>query len=88
MGEETETQPVNYIELTLKQAKAVEETADRHKESPTKDSALQLEIELEKLCFYQTSAKGKPKIRALQAAERAKAIVLARAITKPTTDTK
>ena len=77
------TTPVNYIELTLKQAETVEQAADRHKSAPGSDTDLQLEIELEKLCFYQTSAKGKPNVRARQAAESARASVLGRAITRP-----
>ena len=77
------TTPVNYIELTLKQAESVEQAADRHKDSPGEDTALQLEIELEKLCFYQVSAKGKPNVRARLAAESARASVLGRVITQP-----
>lgn len=82
MAEEQEKPAVNYIELTLKQVEAVEQAADRLKASPGEDSNKQLEIELEKLCFYQTSAKGKPKVRAKQAAERAMAAVLGRVITQ------
>jgi hypothetical protein len=81
MDNDQERTPVNYIELTLKQADVVDEAANRHKESPGKDTEMQIEIELEKLCFYQASAKGNPKMRAQQAAESARAIVLARAIT-------
>lgn len=77
------TTPVNYIELTLKQVESVEQAAERNKNEPDSESALQLEIELEKLCFYQTSAKGNPNVRARQAAGSARASVLGRAITQP-----
>lgn len=81
MAEEQEELPVNYIELTLKQVEVVEQAADWLKASPGEESNRQLEIELEKLCFYQTSAKGTPKTRAQQAAESSRASVLRRAIT-------
>lgn len=82
MAEEQEELPVNYIELTLKQVEAVEQAADRLKASPGEESNRQLEIELEKLCFYQTSARGKPEIRAKQAAGRARSAVFGRVVTQ------
>ncbi len=82
MSEEVEKQPINYIELTLKQVETVQHAADRLRASASEESNRQLEIELEKLCFYQNSAKEKPKIRAQQATERVRAIVLGRAITQ------
>lgn len=85
MENDQEKASVNYIELTLKQADAVDEAAKRHKESPGKDTEKQIEVELEKLCFYQASAKGNPKVHTRQASEKARAIVLARAITPGTT---
>ena len=80
MAEEQQKPLINYVELTLKQVEAVEYAADRLKASPGEKSNRQLEIELEKLCFYQTSARGKPNIRAKQAAERARTSVLGRVI--------
>lgn len=85
MDNDQEKTPVNYIELTLKQADAVDQAADRHKESPGKETEKQIEIELEKLCFYQASAKGNPQARAKQAAETARTAVLSRAITPRST---
>jgi hypothetical protein len=79
---EQNSKPVDYIELTLAQVQAVEKLAERHKSSPSLDSASQMEIEVEKLCFYQNSAKGAPKIRAKQAYDQAKALVLGRAVTQ------
>lgn len=80
MDEEPEKQPVDYIKLTLEQVETVRKAASDLKDSPGKESEHDLEIELEKLCFYQNSAKGKPKIRAFQATELVRAIVLGRAI--------
>ena len=83
MAEEPEKKPVNYIELTLGQVETVHKAADRLKTSEDKESADLLEIELEKLCFYQNSAKGQPKVRAQQTAERVRAIILSQAIIQP-----
>ena len=82
MDEEQEKLPVNYIELTLKQVEVVEQAADQLKALPGEESNRQLEIELEKLCFCQTSARGKPEVRAKQAAERARSAVLGRVVTQ------
>lgn len=83
MAEETEKKPVDYIERTLSQVETVHKAADRLTSSEDKESADQLEIEIEKLCFYQNSAKGNPKVRAEQTAERVRALVLGNAITQP-----
>lgn len=74
--------PVDYIELTIKQADSVDAAVEKAKASPGEKAMKQVEIEVEKLCFYQTAARGKPKVRAQHAAELARAIVLEKAITK------
>jgi hypothetical protein len=74
--------PIDYIALTLAQVQTVEKLAEGHKSSPSVESASQMEKEVEKLCFYQNSAKGAPKIRAKQAYDQARALVLGRAVTQ------
>ncbi len=79
---EQPAKPVDYIELTLNQVQTVEKLAEQHKSSPSLETASQMEKEVEKLCFYQNSAKGAPKVRAKQAYDQAKALVLGRAVTQ------
>ncbi len=76
---------VDFIELTLEQVQTVEDLAKQHKSSPSKETASQLEREIEKLCVYQNSAKGATKNRAEQAYEQARALVLGRAVTQKLT---
>ena len=58
MAEETEKKPVDYMERTLSQVETVHKAADRLKSSVDKESADQLEIELEKLCFCLIEGEG------------------------------
>lgn len=81
-GEERPGSP-NYLELTLEQADKLERLAADLRDSRTEADVLRLEIEIEKLSFLQTAAKGMPKVRAEQAYEKARDSVLARAITRP-----
>lgn len=79
---ESESPKINYTQLTLAQVDKLGKMADEFKSAPNEASASQLEIEIEKLCHYQNSAKGFPKIRAKQAFEQAKALLLGRAVTQ------
>ena len=70
------------IERILKQADIVDAAIEHAKATPGEGAAKQVEIEVEKLCFYQTAAKGSPGQRAVAAAETARSFVLGKAVTQ------
>ena len=73
---------VDYVKRTIAQADLVERLAKRVKESGDAGSAAELEVEMEKLAFYQNAARGDVKNRVRAAAENAKVFVLGRAVTQ------
>ena len=75
--------PVSYIERTVAQAEVVETLARRQKESGDASLAAQLEVEMEKLAFFQNTAKGDHKRRAQSAIEKARGVMRGRAVTQP-----
>ena len=75
--------PVNYIDKTIKQADEVDAAVEKAKATPTEEAMWPVEIELEKLSFYRTAAKGGPKKRAHEAAGTARKAALSKAITQP-----
>ncbi len=75
--------PVNYTEKTIKQADEVEAAVEKAKASETEDAMRPVEVELEKLSFYRTAAKGEPKKRAYAAADAARTDVLSKAVVQP-----
>ena len=84
MSQEQAKVPIDHIKRTVEQADLVEKLA-REVKSGSADAAAtqQLEIEMERLAFYQNTAKGNPKARAARVIEMARATVLARAVTQP-----
>jgi len=84
MNQEQPIVPIDHIQRTVQQADVVEKLALQVKADP-KDlaAAQQLEIEMERLAFYQNTAKGNPKARAARVIEIARSTVLSRAVTKP-----
>ena len=81
---EEDAKPVNYVDKTIKQADEVDAAVEKAKTSPTEEAMWPVEVELEKLSFYRTAAKGNPKKRANEAANTARTVALANAITQPT----
>ena len=81
--EDDNAAPVNYTEKTIKQADEVEAAIDKAKASPSEEAMRPVEIELEKLSFYRTAAKGEPKKRSFAAADMARNVVLSKAVVQP-----
>ena len=76
--------PINYIERTVEQADLVEKLARQVKADPDPAASVkQLEVEMERLAFYQNTAKGNPKKRAARAIEIARSTAVGRAVTQP-----
>lgn len=75
--------PISYIERTVAQAGVVENLARRQKESGDPSIAAQLEVEMEKLAFFQNAAQGNHKRRAQNVIEKARGIMRGRAVTQP-----
>ena len=76
--------PTNYIQRTVEQADLVEKLARQVKTDPNNSAAVQqLEVEMERLAFYQNTAKGNPKNRAARVIEVARATAIGRAVTQP-----
>jgi hypothetical protein len=73
----------NYVELAASQRKVVDELTAKVGEPPSENETKQLEIEREKLLFYQTAANGDPRSRAKNVIERSRSAVLGRAIIQP-----
>jgi hypothetical protein len=71
-----------YLRKAADQAHVVRELAEKVKEGDEKKAA-ELEIEMERLAFYQASARGNAKERARKVIESAKTTVIGRAITQP-----
>lgn len=80
---ENQKVPVSYIERTVEQAGLVEKLALKQKESGDLALAAQLEIEMEKLAFFQNTAKGDHKRRARNVIEKARGVMRGRAVTQP-----
>ncbi|HLA96530.1 MAG TPA: hypothetical protein VK612_12480 [Pyrinomonadaceae bacterium] len=83
MSNEHQKVPVNYIERTIAQADVVEKLALQQKSAPNVEAGTQLEIEMEKLAFFQNAATGNPKGRAQKVSDAARSSVLAKAVTQP-----
>jgi hypothetical protein len=83
MTNEQQKVPISYIERTIAQADVVEKLAVQQKEAPNDAAAAQLEIEMEKLAFFQNAAKGNPKGRAKAVSDIARSSMLAKAVTQP-----
>lgn len=84
MNQEPTKVPIDYIQRTVQQADVVEKLAQQVKRNPKDQAAAQqLEIEMERLAFYQNTAKGNPKSRAAHVIEIARATALGRAVTRP-----
>jgi hypothetical protein len=83
MSSEENKVPVSYIERAVAQAEVVDKLAKEVEEAPGEMNSRQLEIETEKLAYYQNAAKGNPKLRAKIAVEIARSCVLGRAVTQP-----
>ena len=83
-GPEDKSGPVNYVDKTIKQADEVDAAVENAKATPTEGAMWPVEVELEKLSFYRTAAKGNPKKRAHEAAETSRKATLSKAITQPT----
>jgi len=72
------------IERTVRQAELVEQLGrELKKNSGDTAKAQQLEIEMERLAFYQTAAKGNPRGRAANVIDIARSTALGRAVTQP-----
>lgn len=74
---------LSLIERAVKQAELVERLGHELKKNPDPAKAQQLEIEMERLAFYQTAAKGNPRGRAANVIDIARSTVLGRAVTQP-----
>lgn len=75
---------LSLIERTVRHAELVEQLSRELKKNPDDIAkAQQLEIEMERLAFYQTAAKGNPRRRAANVIDVARASVLGRAVTQP-----
>ena len=75
---------LSLIERTVRQAELVEQLGrELKKNSDDVAKAQQLEIEMERLAFYQTAAKGNPRGRAANVIDIARSTVLGRAVTQP-----
>ena len=75
---------LSLIERTVRQAELVEQLGRELKKNPGDHArAQQLEIEMERLAFYQTAAKGNPRGRAANVIDIARSTVLGRAVTQP-----
>ena len=75
---------LSLIERTVRQAELVEQLGrELKKNSGDVAKAQQLEIEMERLAFYQTAAKGNPRGRAANVIDIARSTVLGRAVTQP-----
>ena len=75
---------IAYIERTVAQADLVERLGRELKKNPDDQAkAQQLEIEMERLAFYQNAAKGNPRGRAANVIDIARSTVLGRAVTQP-----
>jgi hypothetical protein len=83
MSTEEKQENVSYLERTIAQAAVVEKLTAQAAESKDPGTLKQLEIEVEKLAFYENAAKGDARARAAFAVERARATVLGRAVTQP-----
>lgn len=83
MSSEENKVPVSYIERAVNQAEVVDKLAKQQEEEPDEARAKQLEIESEKLAYFQNAAKGNPKLRAKVVVEIARASVMGRAVTQP-----
>lgn len=80
---ENQKVPVIYIERTIAQADVVENLARKQKESGDASLASQLEVEMEKLAFFQNAAQGNHKRRAQNVIEKARSVMRGRAVTQP-----
>jgi hypothetical protein len=81
--EKNKTQ-LSLIERTVRQAELVEQLGrELKKNGGDVAKAQQLEIEMERLAFYQTAAKGNPRGRAANVIDIARSTVLGRAVTQP-----
>ena len=81
--EKNKTQ-LSLIERTVRQAELVDRLGrELKKNSGDIAKAQELEIEMERLAFYQTAAKGNPRGRAANVIDIARATVLGRAVTQP-----
>lgn len=83
MSNEQKKVPIDHIQRTVQQAELVERLATEYKEVPSDELTQRLEIEMEALAFFQTTAKGNPRARARHVIERARSVVLGRAVTQP-----
>ncbi|MGI8813342.1 MAG: hypothetical protein ACR2IH_12580 [Pyrinomonadaceae bacterium] len=82
MTTEETSESLDYVKRTIAQADLVERLAKKVKESGDVASAAKLEVEMEKLAYYQNAAKGDIRGRARAAVENANAFVLGRAVTQ------
>lgn len=80
---ENQKVPIIYIERTIAQADVVENLARKQKESGDASLASQLEVEMEKLAFFQNAAQGNHKRRAQNVIEKARSVMRGRAVTQP-----
>lgn len=78
MAEQHNKISVDLFERTVRQAELVEKLA--HEVRKGGGDVLRLEQEMERLAFYQTTAKGDPRGRARAAIEIARSSVLGRAV--------
>ncbi|MBK9154970.1 MAG: hypothetical protein IPM25_12255 [Chloracidobacterium sp.] len=76
---ESETSP-DLAGLTVKQADAVDKAAEAHQKESTEESGKHLAAEVEKLCFYRTALRDRAARRAAFLANKARDIVLSKAI--------
>jgi hypothetical protein len=83
MSTEEKKENLSYLERTLAQVAVVDKLTAQAAESKDPGTLKQLEIEVEKLAFYENAAKGDPRSRAALAVERARATLLGRAVTQP-----